>query len=60
MVITAPCYLQMNIENMASPSGLAIAIYGGFTMEDNNKNALYCSHCGALIDEDDDYEEVNG
>lgn len=29
-------------------------------MEDNNKNALYCSHCGALIDEEDDYEEVNG
>jgi hypothetical protein len=29
------------------------------TMEDNNKNALYCSHCGALIGEDEDYEEVN-
>lgn len=29
-------------------------------MEDNNKNALYCSHCGTLIGEDDDYEEVNG
>lgn len=29
-------------------------------MEDNNKNALYCSHCGALIGEDEDYEEVNG
>lgn len=28
-------------------------------MEDKNTNALYCSHCGALI-EDDDYEEVNG
>ena len=28
-------------------------------MEDNNKNALYCSHCGALI-EDEDYEEVQG
>ena len=21
---------------------------------------LYCSHCGALIGEDEDYEEVNG
>ena len=29
-------------------------------MEDNKKNALYCSHCGALIGEDEDYEEVNG
>ena len=29
-------------------------------MEDNNKNVLYCSHCGALIGEDEDYEEVNG
>ena len=29
-------------------------------MEDKNKNALYCSHCGALIGEDEDYEEVNG
>ncbi len=28
-------------------------------MEDKNTDALYCSHCGALI-EDDDYEEVNG
>ena len=26
-------------------------------MEDNKKNALYCSHCGALIGEDEDYEE---
>ena len=23
------------------------------------ENKIYCSHCGALI-EDDDYEEVNG
>lgn len=29
-------------------------------MEESNKNALYCSHCGAFIDEDEDYEEVNG
>ena len=29
-------------------------------MEDNNKNALYCSHCGVLIGEAEDYEEVNG
>lgn len=29
-------------------------------MEENNKNVLYCSHCGALIGEDEDYEEVNG
>ena len=29
-------------------------------MEDKNKNALYCSRCGALIGEDEDYEEVNG
>ncbi len=28
-------------------------------MEDNNKNALYCSHCGTLI-EGDDYEDVGG
>ena len=26
-------------------------------MEDNR---LYCSHCGALIEDDEDYEEVNG
>ena len=24
------------------------------------ENKLYCAHCGALISEDDDYEEVNG
>ena len=29
-------------------------------MEDKNTNALYCSHCGALIGEAEDYEEVNG
>ena len=29
-------------------------------MEDNKKNALYCSRCGALIGEDEEYEEVNG
>ena len=29
-------------------------------MEEKNTNALYCSHCGALIGEDEDYEEVNG
>ena len=28
-------------------------------MEDNKKNALYCSRCGALIGEDEDYEEVD-
>ncbi|MBE6863433.1 MAG: zinc-binding protein [Ruminococcus flavefaciens] len=28
--------------------------------KEKNENALYCSHCGALIREDDDYEEVNG
>ena len=44
---------------MPAPWGLAIIIYGGITMEDNNKNALYCSHCGALIGENEDYEEVN-
>ena len=29
-------------------------------MEDNNKNNLYCSHCGALIGEDEEFGEVNG
>lgn len=29
-------------------------------MEEKNTNALYCSHCGALIGEDEDYEKVNG
>ena len=29
-------------------------------MEDKNANALYCAHCGALIAEGEDYEEVNG
>lgn len=28
-------------------------------MEDNNKNAVYCTHCGALIT-DNDYETVGG
>ncbi len=28
--------------------------------EKNNENAIYCSHCGALIEEGEDYEEVNG
>jgi len=29
-------------------------------MEEKNGNALYCSHCGAFIGEDDDYETING
>lgn len=29
-------------------------------MEENKENVLYCSHCGAIISEDEDYEEVNG
>ena len=29
-------------------------------MEENKTNALYCSHCGALIGEDKDYEEIGG
>lgn len=29
-------------------------------MEEKKKNGLYCSHCGALIEEGEDYEEVNG
>ena len=29
-------------------------------MEENKTNALYCSHCGALIGEDEDYEEIDG
>ena len=28
-------------------------------MEDNNKNAVYCAHCGERI-EDDDYDMING
>lgn len=30
------------------------------TMEENKDNVLYCSHCGAIIDEDEDYETVDG
>ena len=29
-------------------------------MEENKDNVLYCSHCGAIIDEDEDYETVDG
>ena len=29
-------------------------------MKDKNTNVLYCSHCGALIGEDEDYEEIDG
>jgi len=46
----------VNIEINASLSGLAIAIYGGFIMEENK---IICSHCGAEIT-DDDYSTVNG
>ena len=28
--------------------------------EKTNENARYCSHCGSLIDENDDFEEVQG
>ena len=28
-------------------------------MEDNNKNAIYCAHCGERI-EDEDYDTING
>ena len=29
-------------------------------MEENKDNVLYCSHCGAIIGEDEDYETVDG
>ena len=29
-------------------------------MEENKENVLYCSHCGAIISEDEDYETVDG
>ena len=29
-------------------------------MEENKDNCLYCSHCGAIIGEDEDYETING
>ena len=29
-------------------------------MEENKDNCLYCSHCGALIGEDEDYETIDG
>ena len=29
-------------------------------MEENKNNALYCSHCGALIGDDENYETING
>ncbi|SEH50729.1 Putative amidoligase enzyme [Ruminococcus flavefaciens] len=29
-------------------------------MEENKNNALYCSHCGAIIGEDEDFETING
>lgn len=29
-------------------------------MEENKENSLYCSHCGALIGEDEDYEAIDG
>ena len=29
-------------------------------MEENKDNVLYCSHCGTLIGEDEDFEAVNG
>ena len=54
---TQPCCLQANTKRIASPSGLAVfVIYGGITMEENK---LICSHCEAIID-DDDYEDVDG
>lgn len=29
-------------------------------MEENKDNVLYCSHCGAVIGEDEDYETIDG
>ena len=29
-------------------------------MEENKNNCLYCSHCGAVIGEDEDYETIDG
>ena len=29
-------------------------------MEEKKDNVLYCSHCGAIIDEDEDYETIDG
>ena len=53
----------MNINMKATPFvGLALSIYGGNKkMEDNNnENRLICSHCGAVIGPDEDYETING
>lgn len=29
-------------------------------MEEKNENVMYCSHCGAVIGEDEDYETIDG
>ena len=29
-------------------------------MDEKNENVMYCSHCGAVIDEDEDYETIDG
>ena len=29
-------------------------------MEEKNENVMYCSHCGAIISEDEDYETIDG
>lgn len=50
----------MNTYNKAVLLDGSIHFTEVFTVEENNKNVLYCSHCGALIEEGEDYEEVNG
>ena len=58
--ITAQCCLQVNIKTNASPLWAGFRyLWRIFTMEEKNGNALYCSHCGALIGEDDDVLVVN-
>lgn len=47
----------MNINNSAVLRDGYTILRRFIKMEDNK---IYCSHCGALIDEDEDYEEING
>ena len=49
----------MNINNEAVLRDGSIYFMEVFTMEDNNKNAIYCAHCGERI-EDEDYDTING
>ena len=59
--ITVPCCLPASIKTNASPSGAGSFHFTEvLSMEENKENVLYCSHCGAIIGEDEDYETVDG